>query len=153
MRVTARTAATRLIAPRTPGPANRFRDSEVAQLGRLILGHDAGAGGAIPSCFKGCPARRMTQRFGAFRAARTPVGQQAQRAGQPEAIGRELVGEAERTLRVGAADDEAVAFEAPEAVRQDVGGEPGHLALELVEATRPSEQGLDDQERPAVADA
>ena len=41
---------------------------------------------------------------------------------------------------------------APQAVRQDVRGDPGQLLAEFAEATTAVEQGLDDEQAPAVAD-
>src|SRR5439155_27378044 len=62
-------------------------------------------------------------------------------------------GEAPRSIRVHVRDHEGVPFEASETRREDVRRDSGHLCAELVEAARSVQEGLDHEQRPAVADA
>ena len=65
----------------------------------------------------------------------------------------QLVDEALRALRVGLGDHQALALEPPQPLREHVRGDPASCLLEVAEAARAVEQRLDQQQRPAVADA
>ena len=98
--------------------------------------------------------RRSPWRSGStsFGAARAPVGEQPQRRRERPAIGGELVGEPGRALLVRARPQDPGPLEPPEAVGQDVRGDPRQRLAELAEAARAVEQRLDQQQAPAVAD-
>ena len=85
------------------------------------------------------------------RAPQSDNRRSAPASSRPEAP--QLVDEARRTLRVALGQHEALRLEVAQALGEDVGRDPGQLALEVAEAPRPVEQRGDDQERPAVADA
>ncbi len=55
--------------------------------------------------------------------------------------------------RVGRRDQDPGALEAPQPVREDVGGDPGHGLGDLVEPQGGGEQRLHQEQAPAVADA
>ena len=114
---------------------------------------DRGAGRAVPAHLQRRAAGRVADRLRIDRAPGAPVGEQPQGRGEVAAVGRQVVGEAGRALLVRRGADDAVAFQAAQAIGEDVRRDPGERLAELAEPTRPVEQRLDDQQAPAVADA
>ena len=57
------------------------------------------------------------------------------------------------TLLVGPGDEQGLALEVAQPLREDVRRDPLHVSEHLVEAARPLEERVDDEQRPAVADA
>ena len=90
--------------------------------------------------------------FGGAGVVGPPLGEQAQRPGQLAAGRGQLVGEAGRSAGVGLADQDPLALQVLEALGEDVGGDAREGLEQLVEAARAVEQGLDEQQGPAVPD-
>lgn len=124
---------------------------ELSQFRGLARLDTAGAGRAIPAGFEWRAAGLMAESVGRV-GARAPVGQEAQGAGEFAAVGGQLVGEPKRTLRVRACHQHTLTLKALEPIGQDVRGDSGQRRLKVVEAARAIEQGLDDEQAPAVAD-
>jgi hypothetical protein len=123
------------------------------QVGRLVVADRPLAGRAPPADFDGCAARLVPRRLGALAVSRAPIREESQRSGQLVPGGGELVHVALGSLGVGLGEHEALALEAAKALAQDVGGDPAKRVLQIAETTRTAEKGLDEEERPAVADA
>lgn len=111
---------------------------ELAQLRGISLVYGPGARGTVPASLERRAAGLVSERLGWIRTG-TPVSQQSERTGQSAAVGRQLVAEPERPLGIGARLQDSLAFEALEAIRQDVGGYPRQAGLEVVEAARTDE--------------
>ena len=99
----------------------------------------------------GVPQAGCTRGVGLVGVPASPVGEQAERAGEFGAFGGELVGGARRPLGVGPGYQQPVAFKPLEAVGQDVRGDARDLAEQVVEPARPGQQRLHHQQRPPVA--
>ena len=69
------------------------------------------------------------------------------------ARGAQLVYEPERPLRVRPGDDQRIALELAQPLRQHVRRDPGHLFLKLPEPPRTVEQRRDEQQCPPVPDS
>ena len=124
----------------------------IVQIGGLILGHRTLAGGAPPAP----RARSHRLRGEAARMSRggaLPVGEHAQGAGELMAPGAQLVNEAPRPFRVGLGHHEALRLQTAQALAQHVGRNAAEPLLQVPEPARPVEQGLHDQERPAIPHA
>ena len=108
------------------------------------------ARGAPPARLESRAAFGVAQRSGAPPAC-APVREQPQRAGQFSAGARQLVGEPRRAFRVGTRQDERLLLEVARAAGEDVRGD-----ARIVSCRSPKrggrQQGLDDQECPAVPD-
>jgi hypothetical protein len=122
-------------------------------LARLVLVDGAGARRAVPAGLHRSPAFGVSRKLGMRRTAGTPLGQQAKRARQLEAVRRQLVGEPGWPPRIGPGHQDALALESLQPVGEDVRGDPGELALEVVEPAGAGQQRFHDQERPPVAHA
>ena len=138
--------AERSEVPEQPG---RLREVELFV---LVVGDHALTRGAPPPGLHGRAALRVAGRGGAVGVARPPAGDQAERAGEFLAGGAQLVDEPGRALGVRTRDHQRVALELAEALGEHVGGDPGHLLLEVAESPRAVEQRGDHQQRPAVPD-
>ena len=139
VRVPASVAASTPAGRRRPGCSKRQLHDTPG--GRAEVGTSA-----PPSACRTPGAGRL-----AFAAARAPVGQLAQRAGEIAAAVGQLY-EARRAFGVGLGDDQAPALEVAQPLGEHVGGDAGQLALQVAEAPRAVEQRGDDQQGPAVAD-
>ena len=95
----------------------------------------------------------MAERLGVGGAAATPVGEETQRGGKIAAVGGERVGHPRRALLIRRRHHDPLALEPPKPIGEDVRGDAGNGLAERAETPRPIEQGLDEQQAPAVADS
>ncbi len=79
-----------------------------------------------------------------------PMGQQAKGPGQFLALGGQLVCGAGWSLGVQPGHRQCIAFKPLEPLGQNVRRDPWDVRLKVVETPRPGEQGLNDEQRPAV---
>ena len=79
--------------------------------------------------------------------------EQAKGARELHALRGQLIGGAGRSVDVGPRQQNRVAFESLEALRQDVRSDPRDLLQQLVEPPRTREQGLYDEQSPPIPDA
>ena len=97
--------------------------------------------------------RANTDSRASRRTGRAPRRKETEHARQLAAFVGECVILARRPFLIGAADDDPLTLQAPKAVGEDVRGNARDGLGQVVEAARPVEQRLDDEERPAIADA
>ena len=95
----------------------------------------------------------MSRRLSGLTVTRAPVGQEPQRSGQLVTGRGQLVHEPLWALAVRLRQHEPLALEPAKPLREHVRRYPRELLLEVAEAARAVEKGLDEQERPAIADA
>jgi hypothetical protein len=138
-----------------PAPDEADRWSGVAEVAAVVVVDRPGAGRAVPAGFQRGAAGDVAQALGVGGAGPVgaPLGQEAEGTGQLAAGRGQLVGEAGRPAGVGLADQDQLPLQVLEALGQHVGGDAGKGLQQLVEPARPGQQGLDQQQRPAVADA
>src|SRR5262245_35605364 len=117
-----------------------------AEVAGFVVLDDAGAGRAVPAGLELGPALEVLEGLAVAGTLSAPLGQQAQRAGQLPTGRAELVGEPRWPLGVGLADHQPPALQLLEALREDVGGDPGQLVGEVVEALWALQQRLYDQQ-------
>ena len=86
------------------------------------------------------------------RHARTPNTPAGEAPPRVPALGRQLVGDAGRPLRVRPGHQQRFPFEPLEAFGQDVRRDTGELVEQIVEPARPGEQRLHYQQGPPVTD-
>ena len=111
------------------------------------------AGRAIPASLERRSAPAVTERFSVGGTSATPVGEKTKRGGEIAAVGRQGVGHPRRALLIRSRHDDPLALEPAKTVGEDVRGDAGNSFAQRPETLRPIEQGLDEQEAPAVADS
>src|SRR6185503_6226530 len=111
------------------------------------------AGRAPPARLDRGPAGVVPRRFARLTMACAPVREQAQRAGELVAGGRQLVHEPLWPLAVRLRQHQALALEAAEALGEHVRRDARQVLLEVAEAPRAVEERLHEKQRPAVAHA
>jgi CheY-like chemotaxis protein len=118
----------------------------------VVVVDRAGAGRAVPAGLQGGAAGEVAEALGVGGAGAVgaPLGEQAEGAGQLAAGGGQLVGEPGRAARVRLADQHHLPLQVLEALGEDVGGDAGEGLQQLVEAPRALQEGLDQQQGPAV---
>ncbi len=87
------------------------------------------------------------------RTAGTPVGQESEGAGEIATVRAQAVLHPGWPAGVRPPEQDALALEPPQAVGKNVWCETGKALEQLVEPTRAIEQGLYQEQAPAVADA
>ena len=85
-------------------------------------------------------------------ATSSPIGQQAEGRRQVPTVAGQGVLHPRRPGRVGGRDDDPLPLKAPEAIGQDVRRKARELVAQLSEAPAAHEQGVDEEQTPAVAD-
>jgi hypothetical protein len=127
-----------------------------AVLGCLAVGNAPLAGWAVPARLErgaaGVVAECFVTGLTVDGPASAPVGQQPERTGQVEPVGREGVLHPDRPGGIGDGMDDPLTLESAQAFGQDVRGDTGHAGQEVVEAGRPIEEALDKEQGPAIAD-
>jgi hypothetical protein len=121
-------------------------------VGGLVLVDRLIARLAPPARLERRTADPVAERLAVLASLGTPLGEEAERAGKIPAARRQLVRVARRALRVGAGENERLALEVPETLREDVRRDSDGV-LKLRETARTAEKRIDEKKRPAVADA
>ena len=100
-----------------------------------VVVDEAVAGRAVPAGLDRGAASGVPGRLRRIGVSGPPVGQQPERPGEFLAVGRQVVGGAGRPIGIGPGYEQPVAFEPLEPVGQDVRGDTGELAEQVVEPT------------------
>ena len=124
-----------------PVPALQVADLDVAGL----VVDEVVAGRAVPAGLEKGVARSVPGGFRRVDVPVSPVRQHAQRPGELGALGGQLVGGPGRPLRVGPGNQQPFPLQPLEALGEDIRGDPGDLAEEVIDPLWPTEQRLDHQ--------
>jgi hypothetical protein len=109
-------------------------------------------GGAVPPGLERRATFGVSRHLAWDRVPCAPMCQQTKGPGQFLALGGQLVRGAGWSLGVQPGHHQHVALEPLEPFGQNVRCEPWDVILKVVESPRPSEQGLNDEQRPAITD-